>query len=75
MIWDLLKIVNSKYSKRRNAGMESFHRKNECVHYYTENMGNRTLLDGIEGNEGVISYEEGVSVVLVESRLKTQWHD
>lgn len=80
MIWDLLKIVAFKHTKRKNARLESFPRGNEYNHFCTENMGGITLLDEALGdqknNEDMIVENSGVSVVLIESMLKRddKWH-
>lgn len=77
MIWDLLQIAASKYSKRRNAQLKSFSRINECNHFCTEDMGDSTLLDEAFGNyenmKGISDEDSGVSVVLIESRLRSQY--
>lgn len=75
MIWDLLRIAAFKYSKRKNAQLKSFSRLNECSHFYTECMGDMTLLDGLLDNyrsmEKLSDEDSGVSVVLIESRLRS----
>lgn len=75
MIWDLLQIAAFKYSKRKNAQLGSFPRINGCSHFYTEDMGEITLLDEVLNNykymEGVSDEDSGVSVVLIESRLRS----
>lgn len=74
MIWDLLRIAACKYSKRKNAKINSFPRSNEYNHFFTENMGSITLLDEALGNYAndieMTDEDGGVSVVLIESRLK-----
>ncbi len=76
MIWDLLKIAAFKYSRRKNAKVESFPRIKECNHFYTENMKDIILLNEALGNyEGIVEAKNensGVSVVLVESILKNK---
>lgn len=73
MIWDLLRIAACKYSKRKNAKSNSFPRSNEYNHFFTENMGNTTLLDEMQENfvnkMEKIEDDSGVSVVLIESLL------
>ncbi len=77
MIWDLLQIAAFKYSKRKNAQLKSFPRINECNRFCTEDMGDMTLLDEALGNyrnmEGISDEDGGVSVVLIESRLKGEY--
>lgn len=77
MIWDLLQIAAFKYSKRKNAQLKSFSRINECNRFCTEDMGDMTLLDEALGNyrnmEGISDEDSGVSVVLIESRLKGEY--
>lgn len=79
MIWDLLQIAAFKYSKRKNAQLKSFSRINECSHFCTEDMGDMTLLDEALGNyrnmEGISDEDSGVSVVLIESRLKSEYEE
>lgn len=74
MIWDLLRIVASKYTKRKNSQLNSFSRSNEFNRFCTENMRDITLLDEAFGDyenmEEVMDEGSGVSVVLVESQLK-----
>lgn len=74
MIWDLLRIVAFKYTKRKNAQLGSFSRSNEYNHFCTENMSGITLLDEALGDcENMvdeIDENSGVSVVLVESQSK-----
>lgn len=73
MIWDLLKIAASSCSRRKNAKMNAFPRSS---HLHTESMGNMTLLDEMLSDSKYIadlSDEAGVSVVLVESRLKEEY--
>lgn len=76
MIWDLLRIVAFKYTKRKNARLGSFSRSNEYNHFCTENMSGITLLDealdNYENMVDMIDQNSGVSVVLVESRLKRE---
>lgn len=76
MIWDLLQIAAFKYSKRKNAQLKSFSRINEFSHFCTEGMGDMTLLDEALGNyknmEGISNEDSGVSIVLIESRLKSE---
>lgn len=76
MIWDLLKIAASKYSKRKNAQLKSFARSNEYSHFCTENMRDMTLLDEVLGDyrnmEEISDENSGVSVVLVESQLRSE---
>lgn len=76
MIWDLLRIAACKTSKRTNAGIKSFPRSQGYMHLCTEDMEDWTLLD-----EALSDYRDmempskensGVSVVLVESRLKRE---
>lgn len=79
MIWDLLQITAFKYSKRKNAQLKSFSRINECSHFCTEGMGNMTLLDEALGNyrdmEEIFDEDSGVSVMLIESRLKSEYEE
>lgn len=79
MIWDLLQIAAFKYSKRKNAQLKSFPRLNACSHFCTEDMGDMTLLDEALGNyrnmEGISDEDSGVSVVLIESRLKSEYEE
>lgn len=79
MIWDLLQIAAFKYSKRKNAHLDSFSRINECSHFSTEDMGDMTLLDEALDNyiniEGLSDENSGVSVVLVESRLRNEYEE
>lgn len=74
MIWDLLRIAAFKYTKRKNARLNSFSRSNEYNHFYTENMRNRTLLDeALSDYENMVYMNDEsccVSVVVVESQLK-----
>ena len=76
MIWDLLRIASFKYTKRKNARLESFSRSDEYNHFCTENMSGITLLDEALGNYenmvDLIDENSGVSVVLVESQLKRE---
>lgn len=76
MIWDLLQIAALKYSKRKNTQLRSFSRINECSHFYTESMGNITLLDetlcDFINMKEISDEDSGVSVVLVESQLKSE---
>lgn len=76
MIWDLLKIAAFKYTKRKNAHLESISRNNEYNYFSTENMSGITLLDEALGNYknrvDIIDENSGVSVVLVESRKKRE---
>lgn len=79
MIWDLLRIVAGKYSKRKNAKIGSFSRNNEYCHFCTESMRNITLLDESldiirNTNEGS-DEDTGVSVVLIESRVKSEFEE
>ena len=83
MIWDLLHVASSKYTKRKNAHL-TFSRYNECTYFCTENMSNVTLLDeefrkdenkagmGGECKAGIGDEDSGVSVVLIESRRKEE---
>lgn len=79
MIWDLLSIAASKTSKRKNADLKSFSRRTEYTHFYTENMADGTLFDEIQGkdlhNEIIENEDIGVSVVLIESRLRRQYDE
>lgn len=79
MIWDLLQIAAFKYSKRKNSQLNSFSRINGCNHFCTENMGDRTLLDEALGDyrniEGISDEDSGVSVVLVESQLRSEYEE
>ena len=73
MIWDLLRIAASSCSKRKNAKLNAFPRSS---HLRTESMGDMTLLDEMLSDYNYIedlSDEAGVSVVLVESRLKEEY--
>lgn len=76
MIWDLLRIAAFQYSKRKNSRLESFPRSNEYNHLHTENMRETTLLEeAIADNEYMMNMSDnggGVSVLLVESRLKRE---
>lgn len=73
MIWDLLKIASSKTSKRKNARLTSFPRSNEFSHFRTEDMGDRTLLDEMQyDNEAGWNEDIGVSVILIESKRKSE---
>lgn len=76
MIWDLLRIVAFKCSKRRNAGLNSFPRGNEYNNYRTENMAGRTLLDEAAGDyermPEITGEDSGVSVVVIESRMRQE---
>lgn len=76
MIWDLLKIAAFKFSKRKNAQLGSFSRVNEYNHFSTENMRETTLFEeALKGHNNVdklFDENTGVSVVLVESRLKRE---
>ena len=76
MIWDLLRIAAFKFSRRKNARMESFSRINEYNHFCTENMRGITLLEEALGNyrnmEGISDENSGVSVVLVESQSRRE---
>lgn len=76
MIWDLLWIAALKYSKRKNAGLDPFPRETVCTHFCTENMSDITLLDellgGYKSEEGILEEDIGVSVVLIESRLRDE---
>lgn len=76
MIWDLLKISAYKFSKRKNAKLESFSRRSEYSHFCTENMYGTTLLDEALGDyENIIERSDensGVSVVLIESQLRRE---
>ena len=79
MIWDLLRIVAGKHSKRKNARIASFSRNNEYSHFYTKNMRNISLLDesldiNRNMNEGP-DEDTGVSVVLIESRVKSEFEE
>lgn len=79
MIWDLLQIAACKYSKRKNAHLDSFPRINECSHFRTGDIGDVTLLDGIlddyKNMERLSDEDCGVSVVLVESRLRSEYEE
>lgn len=76
MIWDLLKIARSKFSRRKNIQIKSFPRSNECRHYFSDNMGNMTLLDEFFddniNDEVTDDRDVGMSVVLIESRSNGQ---
>lgn len=76
MIWDLLGIAASKCSRRRNARLESFPRSDEYNHFCSEDFKDISLLDEALENCGhmvdVSDENSGVSVVLVESRLKQE---
>lgn len=76
MIWDLLKIAAFKFSKRKNAQLGLFSRANEYNHFFTENMRETTLFEeALKGHNNVdklFDENTGVSVVLVESRLKRE---
>lgn len=77
MIWDLLCIAAAKYSKRKNAHLNSFPRYKEYIHFNTRNMKRMTFLDEtIEycmNKEDMPDEESGVSVVLVESQLRDEF--
>ena len=79
MIWDLLRIAASKCSKRKHAKLKSFPRSSEYTHFYTNDMRDRTLFDEIQSddlyNEIIENEDVGVSVVLVESRLRRQYDE
>ena len=76
MIWDLLKIAAFKYSKRKNAHLESFPRRDEYHHFCSNDFKDISLLDealkNCEDMADVSDESSGVSVVLVESRLKQE---
>lgn len=79
MIWDLLQIAAFKYSRRKNAHLNSISRTNECSHFCTKYMGDRTLLDEMIGNykniEVISDDDSGISVVLIESQLRREYED
>lgn len=76
MIWDLLRIAAFKCSKRRNAHLESFPRSAEYNHFSSEDFKDMSLLDeALENYDNVVEVNDensGVSVVLIESRLKQE---
>lgn len=76
MIWDLLQITALKYSKRKNAQLKSFSRINGSSHFCTDGMGDMTLLDEALGNyinmEEISDENSGISIVLIESRLRNE---
>lgn len=75
MICDLLRIGACSISQRKNAGIKSFPRSREYVHLCTEDMQGSTLLEEALGDYGksemMFDDDTGVSVMLVESRLRT----
>jgi len=77
MIWDLLQIAAFKYSKRKNAQLDSFPRINGCSHFCTKDMEDRALLNELlDGNlEEISDKDGGVSVVLVESQLRSEYEE
>lgn len=82
MIWDLLEIAASKYATRINVSPASFPRLREFDHSHDEvvrfSMEDTTLFDEIPGYyedmemtlDKASDEDGGVSVVLIESRLK-----
>lgn len=76
MIWDLLSLSAATISKRKNARIDSFYRRNTYVHYSSENMSEKSLLDEAQGffsEIGRIQDEDvGVSLVLIESQIREE---
>lgn len=76
MIWDILRIAAFQCSKRRNAHVESFPRRAGYNHFCSEDFRDMSLLDEVlEKCENKVEENDensGVSVVLIESRLKQE---
>ena len=69
MIWDLLRISCGQFSKRKNAGLYRFPRKNECKRFYTKHMEEESIIyDLLQEGENIDSDgETGVSVIIIEN--------
>lgn len=80
MIRDLLTILKTSYSKRKNINLDSFNRLKEynCYSCYcTQDLNGKTLLDDFltedRNNEMTDDNDIGVSVILIESQPKEQY--
>ena len=79
MIWDLLDITNYSISRRKNIKDSRFNRKNSYVNYYSKGFNESSIFDGFEKNDFLDHVDadyidtEGVSVVLIESSVDTDY--
>lgn len=79
MIWDLLYIAGAKYTKRKNAGLDSFPRSSgdSCIHYCSSEWYKRTFIEELQENAARYSEKNqfqfisdensGIPVVIIES--------
>ena len=69
MIWDLLRMAINIYSRRKNLGLNSFPRRNECIHLCLREIEDRSLIHSLSNqniDESVYDENVGVSVLLIE---------